>query len=165
MKFTLSALGTIGLAATGSFFSVVSAVPEEDRIASLPSFGAPPTAQFSGYLDGTDGCDTSVNGDECRIHVSSFTMWQLWCLWICILWAHWREHKILCSVSCMCRKFSSLTYLSCREFFMSYLYIAVLVRHGRGRCAGIQASGALAERRAGISVHIRLPSGIGSSSP
>ena len=68
MKFTASALATIALTATN--FSVVSAAPEEDRIASLPSFGAPPTAQFSGYLDGTDGCDTSVNGDECKIHVS-----------------------------------------------------------------------------------------------
>lgn len=71
MKITLFALAAIGLAATSSF-SVVSAAPEEDRIASLPSFGATPTPQYSGYLDGTDGCDTSVNGGECKIHVSSY---------------------------------------------------------------------------------------------
>ena len=69
MRFTLSALVTIGLAA--NTLLAVSAAPEEDRIATLPSFGAPPTAQYSGYLDGTDGCDTSVNGDECKIHVSA----------------------------------------------------------------------------------------------
>lgn len=69
MKIALSALAAIGLTVTN--LSVVSAAPEEDRISSLPNFGAPPTAQYSGYLDGTDGCDTSVNGDECKIHVSS----------------------------------------------------------------------------------------------
>lgn len=69
MKIALSALAAIGLTVTN--LSVASAAPEEDRISSLPSFGAPPTPQYSGYLDGTDGCDTSVNGDECKIHVSS----------------------------------------------------------------------------------------------
>jgi len=48
---------------------LASAAPEEDRIASLPSFGVPPTPQYSGYLDATDGCDTAANGDECKIHV------------------------------------------------------------------------------------------------
>jgi serine carboxypeptidase-like clade 1 len=30
-------------------------------------YGVPPTPQFSGYLDGSAGCDTSVNG-RCYLH-------------------------------------------------------------------------------------------------
>ena len=51
-----------------SLFTAVAAAPEEDRIVELPLFGTPPTPQYSGYLDGTDGCDTTVNGAFCKIH-------------------------------------------------------------------------------------------------
>jgi hypothetical protein len=44
------------------------ALPEEDRVHELPLFGEPPTPQYSGYLNGTDGCDTAANGDFCLIH-------------------------------------------------------------------------------------------------
>jgi len=69
------ASSSIGLAAAALLLlspaavQLASAAPEEDRIASLPSFGVPPTPQYSGYLDATDGCDTAANGDECKIHV------------------------------------------------------------------------------------------------
>jgi cathepsin A (carboxypeptidase C) len=46
----------------------VFAAIEEDLISSLPLFGKPPTPQYSGYLDGTDGCDTETNGPFCRLH-------------------------------------------------------------------------------------------------
>lgn len=39
-----------------------------DLIDHLPSFGKTPTPQFSGYLDGSDGCDTDTNGPICQIH-------------------------------------------------------------------------------------------------
>ena len=42
--------------------------PLEDLVEHLPDFGPPPTAQFSGYLDGTAGCDTASNGDFCKVH-------------------------------------------------------------------------------------------------
>lgn len=42
--------------------------PEGDRVRELPLFGETPTPQYSGYLDGTDGCDTDTNGEFCRIH-------------------------------------------------------------------------------------------------
>jgi len=51
-----------------SYCGLVLAVPHEDLIESLPSYGIPPTAQYSGYLNGTDGCDTETNGDYCYIH-------------------------------------------------------------------------------------------------
>ena len=51
-----------------SFIAAVQSAPELDRIHELPFFGKPPTPQYSGYLDGTDGCDTSINGDFCKIH-------------------------------------------------------------------------------------------------
>ena len=51
-----------------SFTAAVKSAPEVDRIHELPLFGKPPTPQYSGYLDGTDGCDTSVNGEFCKIH-------------------------------------------------------------------------------------------------
>jgi len=38
-------------------------------VASLPLLGhPPPTPQYSGYLDATAGCDTTVNGNTCQIH-------------------------------------------------------------------------------------------------
>lgn len=46
----------------------VLAAPEEDLVSSLPLFGKPPTPQYSGYLDGTDGCDTATNGPFCKLH-------------------------------------------------------------------------------------------------
>ena len=48
--------------------STVWAAPKEDLVASLPLFGKPPTPQYSGYLDGTDGCDTATNGPFCKLH-------------------------------------------------------------------------------------------------
>lgn len=48
--------------------TTILAAPEEDRVDSLPLYGKPPTPQYSGYLDGTDGCDTAANGDFCHIH-------------------------------------------------------------------------------------------------
>ena len=53
----------------GSFLLVTAchAAPVEDKIVSLPMYGPPPTAHFSGYLNATHGCDTSVNG-ECYLH-------------------------------------------------------------------------------------------------
>jgi hypothetical protein len=44
------------------------AAPLEDLIEHLPGYGRPPTTQFSGFLDATAGCDTSVNGKFCKIH-------------------------------------------------------------------------------------------------
>jgi serine carboxypeptidase-like clade 1 len=46
----------------------VRAAPLHDLVASLPDYGPPPTTMFSGYLNATAGCDTSVNGDYCYIH-------------------------------------------------------------------------------------------------
>ena len=48
--------------------TVTTAAPADDRIKSLPLFGAPPTPHYSGYLDATAGCDTDINGDSCKIH-------------------------------------------------------------------------------------------------
>jgi len=42
--------------------------PLDDLVESLPDYGRPPTPFFSGYLDGTDGCDTDVNGEYCKLH-------------------------------------------------------------------------------------------------
>jgi len=42
--------------------------PEEDLVETLPSYGKPPTPQYSGYLDGTAGCDTATNGAFCKLH-------------------------------------------------------------------------------------------------
>jgi serine carboxypeptidase-like clade 1 len=47
---------------------LVLGAPAGDKIESLPLFGPPPTPQYSGYLDATDGCNTAVNGDYCKIH-------------------------------------------------------------------------------------------------
>jgi len=46
----------------------VHAAPLNDLIIELPGYGRPPTPQFSGYLDASDGCDTEVNGPICKIH-------------------------------------------------------------------------------------------------
>ena len=48
--------------------SVVSAAPLGDLIENLPLYGRPPSSQFSGFLDATPGCDTTVNGKFCKIH-------------------------------------------------------------------------------------------------
>jgi serine carboxypeptidase-like clade I len=53
------------------FFSCIDNVvsaPLADRIHQLPLYGKPPTPQYSGYLNGTDGCDTKTNGEFCFIH-------------------------------------------------------------------------------------------------
>jgi hypothetical protein len=44
------------------------AVPHEDLVESLPLFGEPPTPMYSGFLDATEGCDTTVNGEYCKLH-------------------------------------------------------------------------------------------------
>lgn len=59
---------------SGSIFA--AAAPPEDLVKSLPLFGRPPTPQYSGYLDGSAGCDTDANGDFCMIHVS-YVFWLL----------------------------------------------------------------------------------------
>jgi serine carboxypeptidase-like clade 1 len=46
----------------------IHAAPLEDLIEHLPDYGRPPTTQFSGFLDATAGCDTSVNGKYCKLH-------------------------------------------------------------------------------------------------
>ena len=47
---------------------VVHSAPLEDLVEYLPLYGRPPTPQFSGYLDATAGCDTTVNGAYCKLH-------------------------------------------------------------------------------------------------
>jgi serine carboxypeptidase-like clade 1 len=51
-----------------TLFALCGGAPVEDLVESLPLFGTPPTPQYSGYLDGTAGCDTSVNGAYCKVH-------------------------------------------------------------------------------------------------
>lgn len=48
--------------------SAKSAAWVEDLIEELPDFGRTKTPHFSGYLDGSDGCDVSTNGPICQIH-------------------------------------------------------------------------------------------------
>jgi len=48
-------------------FYIYSA-PLEDLVDYLPDYGPPPTTHFSGYLDGSKGCDTEANGKECKLH-------------------------------------------------------------------------------------------------
>jgi serine carboxypeptidase-like clade I len=50
-----------------SSLSFVHSAPLEDKVDDLPMYGKPPTPMYSGYLNGTDGCDTATNG-ECYIH-------------------------------------------------------------------------------------------------
>jgi hypothetical protein len=50
------------------FDGAVFAAPKEDFVENLPGFGKPPTPHYSGYLDGTDGCDTKTNGAFCKLH-------------------------------------------------------------------------------------------------
>mmetsp|Transcript_33325 Transcript_33325/g.49023 ORF Transcript_33325/g.49023 Transcript_33325/m.49023 type:complete len:580 (-) Transcript_33325:378-2117(-) len=40
----------------------------DDLIEELPDFGKTKTPQFSGYLNGADGCDVATNGPICEIH-------------------------------------------------------------------------------------------------
>ena len=46
----------------------VQSAPLDDLVESLPLYGRPPTPQFSGYLDASDGCDLETNGPLCRLH-------------------------------------------------------------------------------------------------
>lgn len=46
----------------------VLGAPKEDLVVSLPLYGKPPTTQYSGFLDGTAGCDTAANGNFCKLH-------------------------------------------------------------------------------------------------
>jgi serine carboxypeptidase-like clade 1 len=50
------------------FAAVTRASPLNDLVQHLPLYGTPPSPQFSGYLDATDGCDTETNGPYCKIH-------------------------------------------------------------------------------------------------
>jgi len=52
----------------GSAVDRASSSPDADYVPSLPGYGPPPTRQWSGYLDATEGCDTSINGEYCKIH-------------------------------------------------------------------------------------------------
>lgn len=47
---------------------VVHGAPLEDLVEFVPGYGRPPTTQFSGFLNATDGCDTSINGNYCYLH-------------------------------------------------------------------------------------------------
>lgn len=40
----------------------------DDLVEELPEYGKTPTPHFSGYLDGSAGCDVETNGPECNIH-------------------------------------------------------------------------------------------------
>ena len=55
-------------ACSKSTFHTATAAPLEDLVLSLPEYGRPPTPHFSGYLNATAGCDTSVNGPYCGLH-------------------------------------------------------------------------------------------------
>jgi hypothetical protein len=68
VKATTTTMRFLSLIYALSLFTAIAAAPEEDRIVELPLFGIPPTPQYSGYLDGTDGCDTTANGDFCKVH-------------------------------------------------------------------------------------------------
>jgi carboxypeptidase C (cathepsin A) len=50
------------------FASSVWSAPLEDLIETLPLYGRPPTPQFSGFLDASEGCDTYTNGPICKLH-------------------------------------------------------------------------------------------------
>jgi serine carboxypeptidase-like clade I len=45
-----------------------TAAVDPDQIKTLPLFGRPPSPQWSGYLNATAGCDTTVNGNDCQLH-------------------------------------------------------------------------------------------------
>ena len=66
MRFTLCTFALVLACLTAG--KTAFAAPEEDRVESLPLFGKPPTPQYSGYLNATDGCDTDTNGAYCKIH-------------------------------------------------------------------------------------------------
>lgn len=54
-----------------SFFCLVlaaHAAPLHDLVEELPDYGRPPSPQFSGYLDATQGCDLAKNGPICKLH-------------------------------------------------------------------------------------------------
>jgi serine carboxypeptidase-like clade I len=53
-----------------SVVDIADAAPLADLVESLPEWDtAPlPTTMYSGYLNATDGCDTTVNGDYCYLH-------------------------------------------------------------------------------------------------
>jgi cathepsin A (carboxypeptidase C) len=40
----------------------------DDLVEELPDYGRTKTPHFSGFLDGSAGCDTKTNGPECKIH-------------------------------------------------------------------------------------------------
>lgn len=56
------------LLAVSSIIATSSAAPLGDLIEELPLYGRPPTPQFSGYLDATQGCDLATNGPVCKLH-------------------------------------------------------------------------------------------------
>jgi cathepsin A (carboxypeptidase C) len=63
MKFGLPFLTPLLL-----FTPFVAALPSEDLVEELPSFGKTPTPHYSGYLDASKGCDIFTNGPVCNIH-------------------------------------------------------------------------------------------------
>lgn len=48
--------------------AIKSAAWVDDLIEELPEYGRTKTPHFSGYLDGSDGCDAETNGPLCKIH-------------------------------------------------------------------------------------------------
>ena len=68
LSFPLRHVLLFALVVLAELVCICRALPESDLVNSLPLFGPPPTPHYSGYLNATDGCDTSVNGDSCQIH-------------------------------------------------------------------------------------------------
>lgn len=71
MRFTANAIFLLAATvsqALGSLNAVKSDAWIHDLVEELPDFGRTPTPHFSGYLDGSDGCNVQVNGPECQIH-------------------------------------------------------------------------------------------------
>lgn len=60
MKLLISSLALL--------LSSTLSAPLADLVEYVPGYGRPPTPQFSGFLDATDGCDTASNGNGCYLH-------------------------------------------------------------------------------------------------
>jgi len=75
LQFWISAFLASSFASSGSATSASASASDtkssawlDDLIGELPDFGRTPTPHFSGYLDGSDGCDVDTNGPLCQIH-------------------------------------------------------------------------------------------------
>ena len=71
MKFAVRLTSTTAMSALLLLlllFATSSSACLEDLIDELPGYGRPPTPQFSGFLDASEGCNVKVNGPECKLH-------------------------------------------------------------------------------------------------